>query len=188
MPRWRASLIHRRDIEMVVVITEVGHRREGFHPDLSDPPSLDHEAHQRVLDAAIESPQTIEWIPSLECVGSVEASHRHGCQLHSISVSLPKMAQMSRLNDQLRRQAPKRRRFFGCRCLHHAYFYDFSEPVNRQSDPLGSLNGLFFRGKLERAKGFEPSTPTLARLCSTPELRPLWRLPADGRQRVRQGR
>ena len=32
------------------------------------------------------------------------------------------------------------------------------------------------RGKigenLERAKGFEPSTPTLARLCSTPELRP----------------
>ena len=30
--------------------------------------------------------------------------------------------------------------------------------------------------RLERAKGFEPSTPTLARLCSTPELRPLWRL------------
>ena len=30
--------------------------------------------------------------------------------------------------------------------------------------------------KMERAKGFEPSTPTLARLCSTPELRPLdWR-------------
>ncbi len=29
---------------------------------------------------------------------------------------------------------------------------------------------------MERAKGFEPSTPTLARLCSTPELRPLeWR-------------
>src|SRR5439155_22540387 len=28
---------------------------------------------------------------------------------------------------------------------------------------------------LERAKGFEPSTPTLARLCSTPELRPLVR-------------
>ena len=26
---------------------------------------------------------------------------------------------------------------------------------------------------LEREKGFEPSTPTLARLCSTPELRPL---------------
>src|SRR6185437_3450336 len=30
-----------------------------------------------------------------------------------------------------------------------------------------------FEGRLERAKGFEPSTPTLARLCSTPELRPL---------------
>ena len=27
-------------------------------------------------------------------------------------------------------------------------------------------------GVLERAKGFEPSTPTLARLCSTPELHP----------------
>src|SRR5690349_8570794 len=32
-----------------------------------------------------------------------------------------------------------------------------------------SLGG---REKLERAKGFEPSTPTLARLCSTPELHP----------------
>lgn len=29
-----------------------------------------------------------------------------------------------------------------------------------------------WRSRLERAKGFEPSTPTLARLCSTPELRP----------------
>ena len=29
------------------------------------------------------------------------------------------------------------------------------------------------REEMERAKGFEPSTPTLARLCSTPELRPL---------------
>jgi hypothetical protein len=38
---------------------------------------------------------------------------------------------------------------------------------------------LIFLKKLERAKGFEPSTPTLARLCSTPELRPLWRC-ADG--------
>src|SRR5580693_710031 len=28
------------------------------------------------------------------------------------------------------------------------------------------------REKLERAKGFEPSTPTLARSCSTPELHP----------------
>src|SRR5271156_6835123 len=43
---------------------------------------------------------------------------------------------------------------------------------------------------LERAKGFEPSTPTLARLCSTPELHPhprrldtddgrLWRKPRE---------
>ena len=29
-----------------------------------------------------------------------------------------------------------------------------------------------FKGELERVKGFEPSTPTLARLCSTPELHP----------------
>lgn len=31
---------------------------------------------------------------------------------------------------------------------------------------------LIFRGILERAMGFEPTTPTLARLCSTPELHP----------------
>ena len=31
------------------------------------------------------------------------------------------------------------------------------------------LNVMFF---MERANGFEPSTPTLARLCSTAELRP----------------
>src|SRR4029450_6324764 len=30
----------------------------------------------------------------------------------------------------------------------------------------------FFGQVLERAKGFEPSTPTLARSCSTPELHP----------------
>src|SRR5436190_3840098 len=31
---------------------------------------------------------------------------------------------------------------------------------------------LLASSKLERAKGFEPSTPTLARLCSTTELHP----------------
>ena len=45
---------------------------------------------------------------------------------------------------------------------------------------------LQFNRKLERAKGFEPSTPTLARLCSTPELRPLWRLETGRFQRVRR--
>ncbi|BAQ46944.1 hypothetical protein Maq22A_c19370 [Methylobacterium aquaticum] len=35
------------------------------------------------------------------------------------------------------------------------------------------MSGLDDNGQLERAKGFEPSTPTLARLCSTPELHPL---------------
>ena len=34
--------------------------------------------------------------------------------------------------------------------------------------------------ELERAKGFEPSTPTLARSCSTPELHPHPRRPANG--------
>ncbi|GEM_PF-6110328 len=29
---------------------------------------------------------------------------------------------------------------------------------------------IFLESKMERVKGFEPSTPTLARLCSTPEL------------------
>ena len=37
---------------------------------------------------------------------------------------------------------------------------------------------MALRVKMERAKGFEPSTPTLARLCSTPELRPLGRMDA----------
>ena len=36
-------------------------------------------------------------------------------------------------------------------------------------------------GKLERAKGFEPSTPTLARSCSTPELHPHPKQAADRR-------
>ena len=40
--------------------------------------------------------------------------------------------------------------------------------------------------KLERAKGFEPSTPTLARSCSTPELHPhplvVWPKSLIGRQ------
>ena len=41
-------------------------------------------------------------------------------------------------------------------------------------------NLLFSLENLERAKGFEPSTPTLARLCSTPELRPLGAEPLPG--------
>jgi uncharacterized protein len=50
---------------------------------------------------------------------------------------------------------------------------------NRHNAPkvlgFGLGTGAFSGSKLERAKGFEPSTPTLARLCSTPELRTLWR-------------
>ena len=43
---------------------------------------------------------------------------------------------------------------------------DFWGPGPRSDASLGP------RSILERAKGFEPSTPTLARLCSTPELHP----------------
>ena len=37
---------------------------------------------------------------------------------------------------------------------------------------LSCLSKDLLRWKLERVKGFEPSTPTLARLCSTTELHP----------------
>src|SRR3546814_15949357 len=56
-----------------------------------------------------------------------------------------------------------------------------------QTAPHAALpKWLIFQEKLERAKGFEPSTPTLARLCSTPELRQLWRLETGRFQRVRR--
>ena len=54
---------------------------------------------------------------------------------------------------------------------------DGRQPVRHESSPvsqyvpLSVASGRTERG-LERAKGFEPSTSTLARLRSTPELRP----------------
>src|SRR5580698_8213284 len=42
----------------------------------------------------------------------------------------------------------------------------------RKSGPETALTVWLRSRNLERAKGFEPSTPTLARLCSTPELHP----------------
>src|SRR3954469_17427277 len=42
----------------------------------------------------------------------------------------------------------------------------------RADSPAFRMPTLDFRRILERAKGFEPSTLTLARLCSTPELHP----------------
>src|SRR5712692_6518328 len=47
--------------------------------------------------------------------------------------------------------------------------------LSGRRDMPGSVDATFFPmsgSELERAEGFEPSTPTLARLCSTPELRP----------------
>ena len=50
-------------------------------------------------------------------------------------------------------------------------FVDVLPTMRNWPEKCEQFNGL--QGiRLERAKGFEPSTPTLARLCSTPELRP----------------
>ena len=48
----------------------------------------------------------------------------------------------------------------------------FCQEIARRRQPVSDN-----RRSLERAKGFEPSTPTLARLCSTPELHPHPRMP-----------
>src|ERR1700690_2779902 len=42
----------------------------------------------------------------------------------------------------------------------------------KPADTAGLRRTLPLRENLERAKGFEPSTPTLARSCSTTELHP----------------
>ena len=47
-----------------------------------------------------------------------------------------------------------------------------SRSQTAKSRPKAAFEPNPMLGKLERAKGFEPSTPTLARLCSTPELHP----------------
>ena len=43
---------------------------------------------------------------------------------------------------------------------------------NSPNDDRGNCLIKKLKIKMERKKGFEPSTPTLARLCSTPELLP----------------
>jgi hypothetical protein len=52
-----------------------------------------------------------------------------------------------------------------------------ANPFGRELSPMSQVRSVTYiarrdRDNLERAKGFEPSTPTLARLCSTPELHP----------------
>lgn len=49
-------------------------------------------------------------------------------------------------------------------------------PCKQKAPRKAPLNRLISERKLERVKRFERSTPTLARLCSTPELHPLARL------------
>ena len=55
----------------------------------------------------------------------------------------------------------------------------FCQEIARRRQPVSDN-----RRSLERAKGFEPSTPTLARLCSTPELHPHPRTPRSTRRRA----
>jgi hypothetical protein len=70
------------------------------------------------------------------------------------------------------------RRFRRCSCKQT--FKNLQKTYSDDPQRVASLDfGLVFKWKLERAKGFEPSTPTLARLCSTPELRPLGRKGGD---------
>jgi hypothetical protein len=69
-----------------------------------------------------------------------------------------------------RSRAPTRiRRRFGTGILSGR-----AQPANsaRCAQPAELIAANRDSEKLERAKGFEPSTPTLARSCSTPELRP----------------
>ena len=74
------------------------------------------------------------------------------------SVGSAKLATKARLSDLHKRQL-------------------FIDPRIEADSPPSAAKALSPKAlkSLERAKGFEPSTPTLARLCSTPELRPLWR-------------
>jgi hypothetical protein len=46
------------------------------------------------------------------------------------------------------------------------------EELETSVSDSGPEGPLIFQKNLERARGFEPPTPTLARLCSTPELHP----------------
>src|ERR1700745_2381823 len=55
---------------------------------------------------------------------------------------------------------------------HHCFPHASSPHQRWQPLFAGRINHLRSFRILERAKGFEPSTPTLARLCSTPELHP----------------
>ena len=48
----------------------------------------------------------------------------------------------------------------------------FARQWTNPSSGSSASNAWKSIGNLERAMGFEPTTPTLARLCSTPELRP----------------
>jgi hypothetical protein len=64
-------------------------------------------------------------------------------------------------------------RLFALYRLQRAHITRAPRASHSNDDPEGpSLIACFFRINLERAKGFEPSTPTLARLCSTTELHP----------------
>ena len=72
-------------------------------------------------------------------------------------------------SERIRRLDREIRNYSGCQnpnpTAKMAHNLAFFGPVTASGEWLDG-------SRLERAKGFEPSTPTLARLCSTPELRP----------------
>ena len=55
---------------------------------------------------------------------------------------------------------------------HHGNTSSCSRTLIVWKQSLEPLSTDLLVWKMERVKGFEPSTPTLARLCSTPELHP----------------
>ena len=104
----------------------------------------------------------------LACVSKRQCFASEHAPPQSTNVRPRKTAQNSRLNDELRREAPKHRRFCGLRRLRRAYFCDFAERVNRKSDPLGSLNCLFFLRKTGAGEGIRTLDPNLGKVVLYP--------------------
>jgi hypothetical protein len=97
-------------------------------------------------------------------VPPVRAAWRHG-KIHT----LPQADRWGFANHTAARWAF---RTPDCGCCISGCINPKGPPIREMPGPLIAANKLILLRKLERANGFEPSTLTLARLCSTPELRP----------------
>jgi hypothetical protein len=73
---------------------------------------------------------------------------------------------------KLRREMPLRRAKTGFRRPSHPQPHAKNPQISWDSTWPTGMERKVGWWSLERAMGFEPTTPTLARLCSTPELRP----------------